>query len=62
MKDFNIKILSGSASADEVAALVAAISALSTKSSKNDNFPLSKWSNPALLHRKQLPTHWSNYS
>lgn len=60
MKDLNIKILSGSATADEVAAVVAVISAISTASSTNDVLPASSWSNPAALHRKQLPTKWSH--
>lgn len=60
MNDLKIKIVSGSATADEIAAVVAVISALNSVSSNHEVPPTSNWSNPVLLHRKQLPTQWSH--
>lgn len=59
MSELTVKVVSGAASADEVAAIVAVLSAIAKSTPAEAARIKSNWSNPALLHRKPLPTTWT---
>ena len=60
MNQPKVKIVSGAVSADELAAVVAVISALAAKSDVSPNTESSLWSNPSSMHRRSLPSSWSS--
>lgn len=59
MNELSVKVISGAASADEVAAIVAVLSAIAKSTPAETNQIKSNWSNPTLQHRKSLPTNWA---
>ena len=61
MSEVNLKVLSGSASADEIAAVMAVLSAIAAAATTSKPAPAhSNWANPALLHRRPLPSSWAS--
>ena len=60
MNQLNVKIVSGAASADELAAVIAVISAFAARSDVSPNIESSLWSNPSSMHRRSLPSRWSS--
>lgn len=59
MSDLTLKVISGAASADEVAAIVAVLSAMAKSKPAEMMQIKSNWSNPALQHRRPLPSNWA---
>lgn len=58
MSKLNLKVVSGSATADEIAAIMAVVTALSNQQ-PSAAVQRSNWSNPTLLHRRPLPANWT---
>ncbi|MGA1328924.1 MAG: acyl-CoA carboxylase subunit epsilon [Candidatus Nanopelagicales bacterium] len=54
----NLRIISGNATADEVAAVMAVITAIAASAEVETIKPVSNWSNPAAMHRRPLPISW----
>ena len=54
----NLRIISGNATADEVAAVMAVITAIAASAEVETTKTVSNWSNPAAMHRRPLPISW----
>ncbi len=59
MSEVNLKVLSGSASADEIAAIMAVLTAIAAATPSRPASTNSNWANPALQHRRPLPSSWA---
>jgi hypothetical protein len=59
MSELNLKVLSGSASADEIAAIMAVLTAIAAAKPSKPAPVNSNWADPALLHRRPLPSSWA---
>lgn len=60
MSEVNLKVLSGSASADEIAAVMAVLTAIAAATPRKPSPTHSNWANPALSHRRPLPSSWAS--
>lgn len=59
MSELGARIISGNASADEVAAVMAVLTAISAVTETKTSKPELRWGNPAAQHRRPLPTSWA---
>lgn len=59
MTQSRLKVIAGSASADEVAAILAVLTAIASSHKSEPETPKLVWSNPANFHRKAMPTNWA---
>jgi len=60
MSELNLKVLSGSASADEIAAIMAVLTAIAAAKPSKPAPANSNWADPPLLHRRPLPSSWAS--
>jgi len=61
MSDLHFKVISGNASSEELAAVIAVLSAvISSSTEKSKPLAEQNWAKPAQLMRKPLPSSWAS--
>lgn len=60
MSDLQLRVISGSASSEEVAAIIAVLTAIANGSAEHAELPNEQnWAKPVGLMRKSMPSSWA---
>lgn len=60
MSDLQLRVISGSASSEEIAAIIAVLTAIANGSTEHSELPIEQnWAKPVGLMRKSMPSSWA---
>lgn len=60
MSDLQLRVISGSASSEEIAAVIAVLTAIAKSSTEHSELPIEQnWAKSIGLMRKSMPSSWA---
>lgn len=60
MSDLQLRVINGSATSEEVAAIIAVLTAITAADTEQSELPIEQnWAKPAGLMRKSMPSSWA---